>query len=149
MTCFSLTIFGHFCLTRIFSKNLAVKHNYIWAPNTMLSFRKNLCSILRKHMDRRKGSRTLVYRTLPAKAGGPKTAIFDILINVTLKVNMTNRQMTPIFRIYSLSSIRWSIYFLQLHGIPFLHYDLVCKINTHLHAKDYTFKAVNIDILFL
>ena len=36
-----LTIFGHSCPMRFFPKNLAVTHNYIWARNTMLSFRKN------------------------------------------------------------------------------------------------------------
>ena len=38
-----LTIFGHFfpIRWRFFPKNLAVTHNYIWAPNTMLNFRKN------------------------------------------------------------------------------------------------------------
>ena len=35
-------IFDHFCLMEIFSKKSgSVTHNYIWAPNTMLSFRKN------------------------------------------------------------------------------------------------------------
>ena len=37
-----LTIFGHFCPIEIFSKKPGcVTYNYIWAPNTMLSFRKN------------------------------------------------------------------------------------------------------------
>ena len=37
-----LTIFGHFCLMWIFSKKSgSVTHNYIRAPNIMLSFRKN------------------------------------------------------------------------------------------------------------
>ena len=37
-----LAIFGHFCPMGIFSKKSgSVTHNYIWAPNTMLSFRKN------------------------------------------------------------------------------------------------------------
>ena len=37
-----LTIFGHFCPMEIFSKMAgSFTHNYIWAPNTMLSFRKN------------------------------------------------------------------------------------------------------------
>ena len=36
-----LTIFGHFCPMGIFSKKSGcVTHNYIWAPNTMQSFRK-------------------------------------------------------------------------------------------------------------
>ena len=36
------TIFDHFYLIGIFSKNSsAVTHNYIWTPNIMLSFRKN------------------------------------------------------------------------------------------------------------
>ena len=58
-----------------FPKNLAVTHNYIWAPNTMLSFRKTNEPILRKLTDRlkdgRKDKETLFYRTLPAKAGCP------------------------------------------------------------------------------
>ena len=66
-----------------FPKKLgSVTHNYIWAPNTMLSFRKNYESILRKLTDRRKDGQkdgwkdgqTLFYRTLPADAGGPITA---------------------------------------------------------------------------
>ena len=39
-----LTIFGHSCPMGFFPKNLAVTHNYIWARNTMLSFRKKLMS---------------------------------------------------------------------------------------------------------
>ena len=58
-----------------FPINLAVTHNYIWAPNTMLSFRKTNEPILRKLTDRlkdgRKDKETLFYRTLPAKAGCP------------------------------------------------------------------------------
>ena len=38
-----------------FRKNPAVTHNYIWAPNIMLSFKKNNEPISRKLMDRRKG----------------------------------------------------------------------------------------------
>ena len=35
-------IFGHFCPLGIFyKKSASVKHNHIWIPNTMLSFRKN------------------------------------------------------------------------------------------------------------
>ena len=33
-----------------FPKNLAVTHNYIWAPNTMLSFRKKLMSQSRENL---------------------------------------------------------------------------------------------------
>ena len=37
-----LTIFGHSCPMGSFSKKSgSVTHNYIWAPNTMLSFRKS------------------------------------------------------------------------------------------------------------
>ena len=37
-----LTIFAHFCQMGISSKKSgSVTRNYIWAPNTMLSFRKN------------------------------------------------------------------------------------------------------------
>ena len=81
--------FGLFCPMGIFSKKSgSVTHNYIWAPNTMLSFRKTIEPILRKLMDRlkdgwkdgwkdgRKGrgtdGRSLFYRTLPAEAGYPK-----------------------------------------------------------------------------
>ena len=35
------TILGHFARWEFFPKNLAVTHNYLWAPNIMLSFRKN------------------------------------------------------------------------------------------------------------
>ena len=48
-----LTIFGHFCLMVVFSKKSgSVTHNYIWAPNTMLSFRKTNEPVLRKLTDR-------------------------------------------------------------------------------------------------
>ena len=33
--------YDYFCLMGFFRKNVAVTHNYIWAPNIMLSFRKN------------------------------------------------------------------------------------------------------------
>ena len=77
-----LTIYGSFCLIGFSKKFGCVTHNYIWAPNTMLSFRKNYESILRKLTDRRKDGQkdgwkdgqTLFYRTLPADAGGPITA---------------------------------------------------------------------------
>ena len=35
----------------------------------------------------------------------------------------------------------------KFNGVPPFHYVLVCK-NTHLHAKDDTFKPVRVDILF-
>ena len=36
------TFLGHFCQMRIFSKkSSSVTHNYIWASNTILCFRKN------------------------------------------------------------------------------------------------------------
>ena len=64
-----------------FPKNPAVTHNYIWAPNTMLSFRKTNEPIPRKLTDRRKDGRkeggTLFYRTLPAEAGGPIKVSFQ------------------------------------------------------------------------
>ena len=43
-------------------KSGSVTHNYIWTPNTMLSFKK----------DGWKDVQTLFYETLPAKARGPK-----------------------------------------------------------------------------
>ena len=53
-----------------------------------------------------------------------KWVIFDILMTITLGVNIT-RRMTPIFLIFSLSSILWYISFLhfknlkfQSHGVP-------------------------------
>ena len=45
-----LTIIGNFCQWRFFPKNPAVTHNYIWAPNTMLSFRKKLMSQSRENL---------------------------------------------------------------------------------------------------
>ena len=54
-----------------FPKNPAVACNYIWAPNTMLSFFLKKEPILRQLTDRRKEGRTLFYRTLPAEARGP------------------------------------------------------------------------------
>ena len=78
-----LTIFGHFCHMAIFSKQSAsVTHNYIWAPNTMLSFKKKLMSKSWENLrtdgraDRRMegwtDGQTLFYRALPAKTQGPK-----------------------------------------------------------------------------
>ena len=62
-----LTIFGHFSLMKIFSrKSSSVTHNYIWAPNSMLSFRKKLMSQSRENLeiDGRTDGQTLFYRTL-------------------------------------------------------------------------------------
>ena len=59
-----------------FPKNSAVTYNYIWAPNSMLSFRKTNEPIPRKLTDKRKDERkdrrTLFFRTLPAEDSGPK-----------------------------------------------------------------------------
>ena len=83
-----------------------------------------------------------------------KWAIFDILMTLNLGVNIT-RQMTPIFLIYSLSSIRWYISFLhfknlkfQSHGVPIFQYVLVCKI--HISVLKMTLSSLdNTEILFL
>ena len=57
-----------------FPKNPAVTHNYIWAPNTMLSSEKTNEPIPRKRKeDGRTDGQTLSYRTLPPEVGGPKT----------------------------------------------------------------------------
>ena len=76
-----LTIFGHFCLMGIFSKNSgSVTHNYVWTPNTKLSFRKNWANsepILRKLTDRWKDEQTLFHRTLPTMAGAPKNSFIN------------------------------------------------------------------------
>ena len=73
-----LTIFGHFCLMGIFSKKSGfVIHNYIWAPETMLSFRKKLMSQFWENLrtdgrsDRRMDWQILFYRTLLAEARSP------------------------------------------------------------------------------
>ena len=44
------TIIGNFCQWRFFPKHPAVTHNDIWAPNTMLSFRKKLTSQSRENL---------------------------------------------------------------------------------------------------
>ena len=67
-----LTVFGHFCQVEIFSKkSSSVTHNYIWAPKTMLRFRKKLMSQSWENLwtDRRTDGQTLFYRNLPAEAG--------------------------------------------------------------------------------
>ena len=52
-----LTIFGHFHPMGIFSKKSGpVTYNYIWAPNSMLSFRKE--PIPRKLTNRRRDGQT-------------------------------------------------------------------------------------------
>ena len=53
-----------------FQKIYSVTHNYIWAPNTMLSFRKKLMSLKILTDKRKDGWQTLFYMTLPAEAGG-------------------------------------------------------------------------------
>ena len=74
-----LTIFGHVCQMRIFSKKFgSVTHNYILAPSTILSLRKKLMSQVRESLwtvrrmdgrtDGRTDGQTLFYRTLSAKA---------------------------------------------------------------------------------
>ena len=57
-----------------FPKNLAVTHNYIQAPNTMLNCRKKLISQSRENLrtDGRTTGQPIFYRTLPSEAGGPK-----------------------------------------------------------------------------
>ena len=52
-------------------KTPSVTHNYIWAPNTILSFKKTNKPIPRKRTDRRTDGQTLLYRTLPAEARSP------------------------------------------------------------------------------
>ena len=61
-----------------------------------------------------------------------------------------SRQMTPFFHLFIAA-----FYFcisanskFKSNGVPPFHYVLVSK-NTHLHAKDDTFKPVRVDILFL
>ena len=85
-----------------------------------------------------------------------KWATFDIFITITREVNMITRQMTPFFlsTLWALSvcvfhfCISRSSKFSSMGSLPLLYYVLVCKI-THLHAKDDTFKPVNIYIFFL
>ena len=44
-------IFAHFCPMGIFSKESgSVTHNFIWAPNTVLRFRKKLISQFRENL---------------------------------------------------------------------------------------------------
>ena len=61
-------------------------------------------------------------------------AIFDILMTITLEVNVITAQMTPFFFIYSSSSIPWYISFrhfnifnIQFHRIPPLHCVALCS----------------------
>ena len=77
-------------------------------------------------------------------------AFFDILVTITLGVNMITRKAMPffhlLFKLYQLvSSI---LAFKDLHNsvLP-LHFVLFCKVHIYLHAKDATFKRVNMDIL--
>ena len=81
-----------------------------------------------------------------------KWAIFDILMTITLGVNMITRQMTPLF-----SPTLWVL------SVRIFHFWISrpSKFNStciifrsvkhlkHLHAKDDTFKPVNTDTLFL
>ena len=62
-----------------FPKNPAVTNNYIWAPNTMLSFRKNSWTNPKKTYGQTAGwaegqtnGQALFHRTLTAKARAPK-----------------------------------------------------------------------------
>ena len=63
-----------------------------------------------------------------------KWAAFDILMIMTLAVNVITRQVTPIFLIYSLSSIHWDISF--LHFNSFLWSSPFCII---LSSVNYPF----------
>ena len=78
--------FGHFCPMGIFSKNPALPHTTIYGPKHHAKFQKKLMSQFRENhrrkdgrKDRRRDERTdgqtLFYRTLPAKSGGPTTAV--------------------------------------------------------------------------
>ena len=83
MTCFLKSpcfwvIFDHFRSFFpdwfFFLKNPA---NYIWAPNTMLSFRKKVMSQSGENLrtDGRTDGQTQLYRTLPAEARGPISSL--------------------------------------------------------------------------
>ena len=90
-----------------------------------------------------------------ASSGNTKMSLFDILMTITPGVNVITRQMTPFFS-FTLRALTVSIFhfyisrpseFSFMGRTPF---TLCCGLqNTHLHAKDDTFKSVNIDILFL
>ena len=69
----SKTMFsGHFCpMGTLSKKSGSVTYNYIWAPNTMLSFMKKISRSREKLTDRRKDGKTLFNRTLPGEPGGP------------------------------------------------------------------------------
>ena len=61
-----------------------------------------------------------------------------------------SRQMTPFFRLF-IATFHFCISGnskFKSNGVPSFHHVLVCK-NTHLNAKDGTFKPVRVDILFL
>ena len=75
----------------------------------------------------------------------------DILMTITLKVNMITRQVTPFF-----SNTLWTLSFGIFHFCnswsswgPPLYYILVCKMHIYMLIQDNTFKPVNIDTLFL
>ena len=78
------SVFGSFLVIFVrwgfFPKKSAVTHNYIWAPNSMLSFRKKLMSQFRENLrtDRRTDGRTLFYRTLLAE-----TCRYQILLTLS------------------------------------------------------------------
>ena len=79
---------------------------------------------------------------------------FDILMAITLRVNMITRQMTD-FSSYTLWAPSIDIFhFCILRASTFNSWDppfALCSDlqNMYLHGKNDTFKSVNIDILFL
>ena len=64
-----------------------------------------------------------------------KWAIFDILMTITLGVNMITRKMTPFFHLlFEVYSLVYFIFVFQdlQNSVPWghpLHYVLVCKIH--------------------
>ena len=109
---------------------------------------------VKENLDRKKNLPQLILAVISKKH--KKMSHFDILMSITLEVNMINRQMTPFFSSNLLSSIRqyisilhFNTFKIQFNGVPPLHYaPFKPKMTLYrFQAEDDPFRAVNIYIL--
>ena len=108
-------------------KSGSVTHNYIWAPNTMLSFRKNEWANPEKTYRQMKGwmegrtegpteGQILFHRTLPAEAGGPKRILQNCFAVI-------------FWQPHRLSQMKWSPDQPLTHFIPLVSFYTPWKIS--------------------
>ena len=109
---------------------------------------------VKENLDRKKNLPQLIFAVISRKH--KKMSHFDILMSITLEVNMINRQMTPFFSSNLLSSIcqyisilHFNTFKIQFNGVPPLHYAPFNPKMTlyRFQAEDDPFRAVDIYIL--